>query len=560
MSDSRVGAVGSSARWEAVAEWADFHAARTRAELQGLVRGALGDLLGVIDHALLVQEDGGAERVEVAFGGRNNLVEGARLAPDAEIRPHVIEQLPLPYGEHVVGRLVLGERVADEDRARLRAMLAHYTTALVNLQLGENSRSEIAAYSAGLQAYEQGVVLFQEQDPDAIAARFLDLCMRMLDAQAGAVFVLERIGDPASRLVLDQAIGMPESMLDDLRRADTQQWWPRSLLDEPVTIVERDRSSGAFEALASGPLPPALHTVLGAPLSYHGVHVGCCVLFNPARSETLMDRSARLFELGAAIFHRRELEAEAVRNQRLQTQLQIAAILQSRFLPSAAPPHPTARFAWRSVAAEYVGGDYLDLVPCEDGSVQAIVADVSGHGVDSALVMTSFRASYRAAAPWMEPEELLSRLNRNVVEEVGDTGMFMTSAAMKVSADGRRIVVANAGHNPVLLYRAAQDRFEEIGASGPPMGIVELDYRAEAFEVEPGDRIVFYTDGIVEASAPGDETCMFGMDRLMEAVRETVDRAPAALVEELCRRVGEFSGQDRQADDVSVLVVGWESR
>lgn len=558
MSGARGEVVAESGSWAAVAEWADFHTARTRFELRDLVRGALADLLGAIDHALLVHENDGAERVEVAFGARNNLIEGELLAADAEIRPRPMDQLPLPYGEHVVGRLVLGRRVEDANRARVRAMLAHYATALVNLKLGENSRSEIAAYSAGLQAYEQGVVLFQEQDPDAIAARFLDLCMRMVNAQAGAVLVLERIGDPASRLVLDQVLGMPESLVNDLRRADTGQWWPRSLLDGPITVAERDRSTGRFETLESAPLPPALHTILGAPLSYHGVHVGSCVLLNPVRTDTLIDRTSRLFELGAAIFHRRELEAEAVRNQRLETQLQIAAILQSRFLPDTAPAHPRARFAWRSVAAEYVGGDYVDLVACEDGAVQAIIADVSGHGVDSALVMTSFRASYRAVAPWLEPAALLSRLNRNVVEEVGDTGMFMTSAAIKISADGRRITVANAGHNPVLLYRAATGHIEEIGASGPPMGIVELEYHDETFEVGAGDRVVVYTDGIVEAAAPHDETHMFGMDRLMEVVRETADREPADFVTELCCRVSEFSGHSRQVDDVSVLVVSWD--
>jgi len=258
--------------------------------------------------------------------------------------------------------------------------------------------------------------------------------------------------------------------------------------------------------------------------------------------------------LAAALLHRLSLERLREESALVARELQIAEAIQQRLVPQQAPPSSAFEFAWRSVAAKSIGGDYVDFLASESGQVSLVVADASGHGINSALLMASFRANYRAAAGLLDVDELAATLNDEVTREVGPTGMFVTAALARLDPESRELTLCSAGHNPVLLVRAGGEEVEPLGSHGTPMGFLGgVAYSRCERSLSTGDLIVIYTDGVTEATRPGAE--MFGEDRLVEVVRRhargTADEVLAAVLD----AVAAFTGRAAQEDDVSVMVV-----
>jgi sigma-B regulation protein RsbU (phosphoserine phosphatase) len=406
-------------------------------------------------------------------------------------------------------------------------------------------------------------VLFQEQEPAAVTARLLSLASSMAQATASALYVLEEAGNRASSLRLEQVFGMPESLLAQLRGVDGCAW-PDVLLDAPVHLATR-RGDPAAEGpavpmgmLAPDCVPPLLQSLVVVPLRYHGVHSGVCLLFNPAldaaRTGELLGRLQSFGQLGAALLHRLSLEALAANSRTFARELEIAEVIQGRLQPQGPPRTDEYDFAWSTIAAKSIGGDYLDVLMSDLGDVYVAVADASGHGVNSALLMSSFRANYRASAPWLEPEDLAAALNKEVVHEVGATGMFVTGALVRLERDTRRLAACSAGHNPMLLYRAATGRIDELASNGPPLGFVARPiFDATHDQLARGDVLVLYTDGLTEATDGALE--MFGEERLCAVLRQHAADGAAAVLAAIRQALVAFTGRDRHDDDVSVVVV-----
>jgi serine phosphatase RsbU (regulator of sigma subunit) len=542
--------------WHDAVDLAGLHACRTVAELDRQLLCKLVRILPDRDLALCTSLDGsGRHQAQLVHGAGCPFQAGADVEPDTwQVPPGCDFQVR--YRNHRLGTLLVSSAPDPEYERLLTAMLAHYGVALVNLMLGEEGRKASDHYCASLQALEEGIVLFQESDPEVIAARLIGLATAIVQATAGALFALDQIGDPGSELRLVQTLGIPDSLLQGFRGADGSPW-PRSLLGRPAFCAFRnqDPTLGGLDPAA---LPEILTNLTAMPLRYHGVVAGICVLFNAAipaaQVADHVDRLDNLGQLGAALLHRLSLEAASVRSRTIQTQLSIAATIQRRLLPRQAPAIPGFEFAWRSQAAQSIGGDYLDLVKTQGGEVCALIADASGHGIDSALLMSSFRANYRAGAPAASPDRLLTALNNEVHDEVGTTGMFITAATLRIAPGTRRMTIASAGHNPVLLFRATDGSIEHIDSHGPPLGFLAgIDYGCEERVLGHGDVLLLYTDGITEAV--GRRGDMFGMERLERSLRQHAGGSSREIVDGILADLTSFSGQSHQEDDVSLSVV-----
>ncbi len=557
----------------AAAEWANVHCARTRAELRAHMREEFNKILPGISLAVLIN-DGNTKQALV------ELVQGddCPLSPETRIQsaawqPENGSSFPLYYGMSELGTLRLSQKPEPSAAAVLDTLLVHYATALVNLELTQTATQYAESCSSSLQAFEQGVVLFQQQDSEAVAAGFLNLCQTAMNADGGAVFILDEMGQPDSNLHLDQTMGLPEEILQGLCLAENEEiWWPQTLMQGGPQFLQRNPETGKFDLLCDDRIPGGVRNIMGAPMHYHGIDVGACLLFNVQDSDaslqidmgsfqSRLDSFQKLFVLGAALFHRRAMEEEALQSRQLQTQLDIASIIQSRLIPSDPPHCKNLEFSWRSVMSQQVGGDYLDCLEGVNGEYIVTIADVSGHGVDSALLMTSFRSTYRAESLRTEPDALLNNLNNVMVHEVGDTGMFLTTVTLKIAADGRSFSFASAGHNPFFLYRPSEDRFISLESSGPPLGVMKgVDFLLEDVVTEPGDVLVLYTDGVVEATAQNagddfEEEDMYGEERLKDLIRLYHTESSTDIKDRVFQDVRDYSGMQTQSDDISMMVI-----
>ncbi len=526
-----------------------------RSEAEKQARGAFPG----IDLAVLLESDEeGTYQVEFTCGTGLGFRPGEILTEE-ELDRTEGTVIPLMYDLAEVGVALLGDFPSPERKETLNAFLDHYTTALVNLKLNEETTRTTQVYSMSLQTLEMGICLFQGKNKEAVGAGFLDICISMVDADGGAIYLLEEAGDQATKLTLEHNLGVPEEILDNLRFPDGT-WLPQAVLREgKLSFFSRKGQKEVLGGLDTEKLPLALENLVAAPLSYNGMDVGVGILLNitdlgDGRALEL-DSLRRLLELGAAIFHRWSMEEQAVRNQNFQTQLQVASVIQKQLLPKEAPENWNYQFSWTSVAAQYVGGDYLDIFPCPEGDINTVVADVSGHGLNSALLMSSFRATFREKAAFLEPGALLTRLNKTVSCEVADTGMFVTAALVRLAKDGRRFLFASSGHNPVLLYRAETDTFEELEASGPPLGIfASAEYETVEYKAGAGDVLVMYTDGLVEGTdSSGRE--FFGEERLKGCIRAHGKEDADHLREWILKTFHSFTGTPQQEDDISLCII-----
>jgi serine phosphatase RsbU (regulator of sigma subunit) len=251
--------------------------------------------------------------------------------------------------------------------------------------------------------------------------------------------------------------------------------------------------------------------------------------------EIIRNREERLEE------HHRAIEAD----------LDLARIVQQRLLPERLPSVAGLDIHALYIPAGKVGGDFYDFRPGE-GRLDLIVADVSGHGIASAFLSSMIKAAYHGGGA--DPGPGLLRLLDSLVEEKGAGYMFATAVCCGIDVTAGTLRCSRAGHcYPVLLRRDAPPA--ELKGSGRGLGF-GLGYSAHEelrVELRAGDRLLVYTDGIVESMGPGRE--MFGGERLLRAVGEGRNLGPGEFCAFLLGRLEEFAGPAPWGDDITLVVV-----
>ena len=238
--------------------------------------------------------------------------------------------------------------------------------------------------------------------------------------------------------------------------------------------------------------------------------------------------------------------------QRLARDMELARDIQQGLLPQAVPTVAGWRFAHPQVPCDATGGDYHDYLQVDD-RIDLVVGDVAGHGIGAALLMSTARASLRAlAGAGGGPEELLARLNTLLVADMADD-RFMTMLLCRLDPDGGCRYAA-AGHEPPLIYRTATGGFDHLDSTGLMLGVLaQTDYDAVAVPpLAPGDILVGFTDGIIEASA-GDGR-QWGRAAVREVVAATAHQGADAVLAALRAGVERHLDGAGMNDDLTVVV------
>ncbi|TVM19666.1 hypothetical protein DPQ33_00040 [Oceanidesulfovibrio indonesiensis] len=239
--------------------------------------------------------------------------------------------------------------------------------------------------------------------------------------------------------------------------------------------------------------------------------------------------------------------------------LALAEEVQKSLQPDSPIALPGLVIAGNSVASQSVGGDYLDVLtdlgrdnPC----VGIVVGDISGHGVDSALLMTSARAFMRMrAARGGSPKEIVADLNHSLVEDMSGSGRFMTLFFLAVDPQTRRLTWVRAGHDPAMVYDPETGEFDELMGEGLPLGVdADFEYQENTLESVPAGRfIIIGSDGIWEAVKQDGE--MFGKERLRTVVRQYAQDGPEAIIKNVFNEVYLFTHGLPLEDDMTLAVL-----
>jgi serine phosphatase RsbU (regulator of sigma subunit) len=250
-----------------------------------------------------------------------------------------------------------------------------------------------------------------------------------------------------------------------------------------------------------------------------------------------------------ARFHARALEW-----QRVESDLAAARRVQQSLVPQQMPQIPNYGLAARSVTCYEVGGDYLDIVALPTGETVIVVGDVAGKGLASALVGTSFRSAFRAMVQAnLSLLDIATRMNLLHYGE-GDEARrrYVTTILFRLDPVAHTLEVVNAGHNPAFLVSPG-GHLTKIPASGTPIGLLPFSsYASQKYTLDPGTRLLVYTDGMTEVFCGEDE---FGEARLLEAFLACNEPTPERVIGSIWDTLNAFSDGSDQSDDMTSLVL-----
>ena len=252
--------------------------------------------------------------------------------------------------------------------------------------------------------------------------------------------------------------------------------------------------------------------------------------------------------IGRALLHRELLE-----RRRAEHQMQLAQEVQSRLLPERAPQVPGYDIAGLCLPTFEIGGDYYDYLEISDELLGLVIADVCGKGIAAALNMSAFRSVLRCHAKGRpEPSHLANRLNLLMPDATAEAAYVTCVYALLEPRDGW-LRYTNCGHNPPLHLRA-DGSVDRLDTGGFPLGIFsDSRYETGVTLLEPGDVVLFYTDGVVEGRDSRSEE--FGIERLAAVLRQSRCKPIPELLQEIVEATRAHCGTQGFQDDFTVMLV-----
>jgi sigma-B regulation protein RsbU (phosphoserine phosphatase) len=239
--------------------------------------------------------------------------------------------------------------------------------------------------------------------------------------------------------------------------------------------------------------------------------------------------------------------------------LALAGEVQKSLLPQDKPKVRGLDIAGKNVSCDEIGGDYFDFLWRRDsskGPFSVVVGDISGHGVDSALLMTTARAFLRMRAS--QPgtiSEIITAMNRHLTRDVLESGRFMTLFYLSIDPNEKRVDWVRAGHDPALVYNPAADSFEELKGSGVALGVnADFDYQENSLGgLAKGQVIAVGTDGIWEAVNSEGE--MFGKERFRNIIKQNATAGSGDILNAVYSELNLFTRGQKSEDDITLVII-----
>ncbi len=252
--------------------------------------------------------------------------------------------------------------------------------------------------------------------------------------------------------------------------------------------------------------------------------------------------------------HINELKRTTAEKERLLKELEIAKGIQQSFLPDKSPEIKDMEIAAYNLPAKEVGGDFYDFIQLTEDKWGLVIADVSGKGMPAALFMALSRTLVRASASSnYSASNAISKANNLICEE-SKSGMFVTLFYAILDVKKRKLTYVNAGHNPPFLFRQSNEDIVALKAKGLVLGAMDnIDLEEVHVDLDNGDIVVLYTDGVTEAINNDEE--QFDEKRLLDAVAANKNLPAQDIIKNIVEEVVCFSEGQPQFDDITMMIL-----
>ncbi|MDT7604193.1 MAG: phosphoserine phosphatase RsbU/P [Acidobacteriota bacterium] len=300
-----------------------------------------------------------------------------------------------------------------------------------------------------------------------------------------------------------------------------------------------------------------IRSVLAVPLGVGDKIFGMIYADSPlAEARFSQDHLTVLTTLGSVAAIRVEnarLMEEDLERERLERELQLAREIQQRFQPTSPPVVPGFELQGISFPCYEIGGDYYDFIERADGHVVIALGDVSGKGTSAALLMSSLHAAMHAQTSARQSiAETIAAVNKYLAETI-PLNRFVTLFCAELEPLTGIVTFINAGHNPPLIAHAS-GTMEQLAAGGIPLGIApDALFREGKTQLQPGDVLVIYSDGVSETQNPTGEE--FGAMRLYDTVARNLDASAAGIRDRIESALTKFAQGTDSVDDLTLVIV-----
>ncbi len=244
-----------------------------------------------------------------------------------------------------------------------------------------------------------------------------------------------------------------------------------------------------------------------------------------------------------------------IANKRYEKELKLAGSLQANLIPKQAPAIPGFQLSFVLRSARETSGDFYDFFPLNSGHFGILVADVVDKGAGAALLMAFGQTLLRTLAEKLpeHPERVLNNVNQRMLSYI-DGSHFITVFYGILEPEKNELVYSNAGHNPAIHLKAGNGEIALLKNTGMPLGLYDdQDWQQRKIQLDPGDLVVMYTDGITDAQNPLNE--LYGMDRFIKNLQAKRKHPPAELEKLVLEDIDRFLDSAPQPDDMALVIL-----
>ena len=410
-------------------------------------------------------------------------------------------------------------------------------------------------------------------DYNEMQKNLIDLAVKYSSADSAAIIKPSEEG----KLILTESVGFfpPLSPLPDSVGTNVEaiQRWYRGLEyipEEENLIKVTSKGSPVFIRNNNNNLihnsdikkPNYISSAMFIPLAVSG-HIDnilCLVISGIDRSFSEMDFSFMqvLGDFIAISLDNTSKYVKLVGNQRFNQEIEVATHIQKTMLPGRIPNLNGIKISAYSDAAKGIGGDYYDFFQMDQDKIAVIICDVSGKGVPASLMMIMIRTLFRSITEAAKNANIiLNELNKLIIENA-DVGQFATASILIIDTRQKTISYSNSAHYPLYLLRAETRRFRIFDSNGLPIGIdINSRYNQKNIKVEPGDYIILFTDGLVEArNLKGEE---LGVNPILKFLASNSNREPDEVVRRIRNYIQDYAEKQSQHDDQTLIAIKIES-
>jgi phosphoserine phosphatase RsbU/P len=474
--------------------------------------------------------------------------------------------LPLTSG----GEIQIGETVIifedDRQKANLNATLIADNTEALNPAMtiafnrNKNSTAEMIAQQSVSSRSELlaliskvGVTLLSSTGLDDTLNQIASLVFEAVPAERCVIMLRDEKVEGGTKIAVARIRGKDESL--------TEVRISRTVMDEVIkngkSVLTSDAQHDPRYASQTMALL-GIRSVLAVPLSVTEEEVfGLIYADSPTYEATFTEEHLNILTTLASVASIRVenaslLEARMAR-ERMEHELTLATEIQQRFQPSVMPECEGYEFQGISFSCYEIGGDYYDFIERHDGKMFVALGDVSGKGTAAALLMSSLHAAIHAQ---VSAKSTLAETVKSVNQYLADntpSNRFVTLFIAELDTSNGTLNYINAGHNPPLIGRM-DGTIQQLDSGGFPLGILPMaEYEMGQLQLNSGEALVIYSDGVSEANNLSDEE--FGIERLSDVVAKNLNRSASGIRDKVESALSEFTQTAPAGDDITLVIV-----